>query len=210
MIRVCIVEDQTLIREGLRSMLSLADDIEVVAEAENGEEALLLLPQVKPDVMLLDYRMPRLNGLDVLRGLGTLGLLPPTLMLTTFDDDQLLLDAVQAGAKGFLLKDVSLEIFLQAIRVVAGGGRWLQPVATERVMKAAPQKQSATEDQICLTEREQEVLRLMAGGFSNREIAGMITTTEGTIKSYVSNILSKMGVRDRTRAVLKAMETQLL
>lgn len=210
MIRVCIVEDQTLVREGLRSMLSLADDIAVIAEAEDGEEALKVVPSVQPDVLLLDYQMPRLDGLGVLRNLTTVGRLPPTLILTTFDDDHLLLDGVQAGAKGYLLKDVSLEILLQAIRVVAGGGRWLQPVSTERVMRGGLTPKAAPEDHINLTEREQEVLRLMAGGFSNREIAGIITTTEGTIKSYVSNILSKMGVRDRTRAVLKAMETQLL
>ncbi|PNY81612.1 response regulator [Deinococcus koreensis] len=210
MIRVCIVEDQTLVRQGLRSMLALPGDMDVVAEAEDGVQAVALLPALRPDVLLLDYRMPRMDGLEVLRRLGAQGALPPTLILTTFEDDDLLISGVEAGARGYLLKDVSLEILLQAIRTVARGGRWLQPVTTERVR--APEGPGAgwPGDPVTLTEREQEVLRLMAGGFSNREIAGLITTTEGTIKGYVSNILSKMGVRDRTRAVLRAMEIQLL
>lgn len=210
MIRVCIVEDQTLVRQGLRSMLALSEDIEVAAEAEDGLQAVALLPALQPDVLLLDYRMPHLDGLGVLRRLRQLGALPPTLILTTFEDDDLLISGVEAGARGYLLKDVSLEILLRAIRTVARGGRWLQPVTTERVRAPEGPGDSWPGDPVTLTEREQEVLRLMAGGFSNREIAGLITTTEGTIKSYVSNILSKMGVRDRTRAVLRAMEIQLL
>lgn len=210
-IRVCLAEDQTLVRQGLRSMLSLADDIEVVAEAEDGLLALSAVQQHRPDVLLLDYQMPHLDGLGVLHHLSSLGLLPPTLILTTFDDDELLFSGVEAGAKGYLLKDVSLDILLQAIRTLAGGGRWLQPGLTER--RKAPHTRASlppNTEPVVLTQREQEVLRLMAGGFSNREIASIITTTEGTIKGYVSNILSKMGVRDRTRAVLKAMEARLL
>ncbi|GGL80990.1 DNA-binding response regulator [Deinococcus aerolatus] len=219
MIRICIVEDQTLVRQGLRSMLALADDMTVVAEAENGEQALVTVPDACPDVLLLDYRMPRLDGLGVLRALAERAQahgtpLIPTLILTTFDDDELLLSAVQLGAKGYLLKDVDLPVLLQAIRTVAGGGRWLQPTLTDQVQRGLdelrPQREDGPEDRILLTSREQEVLRLMAGGFNNREIAGLTTTTEGTIKGYVSNILSKLGVRDRTRAVLKAVECRLL
>lgn len=208
MIRVLLVEDQTLVRQGLRSMLALSGDLEVIAEAEDGLQALHLAPAHRPDVMLLDYRMPHLDGLGVLRGLTALGALPPTLILTTFDDDDLLIEGAQAGARGYLLKDVSLEVLLQAVRTVAGGGRWLQPVTPSRVR--SPDAASPPGEAISLTTREQEVLRLMAGGYSNREIAGLITTTEGTIKSYVSNILSKLGVRDRTRAVLKALEYRLI
>ncbi|GGM14590.1 response regulator [Deinococcus aerophilus] len=219
MIRICIVEDQTLVRQGLCSMLALAGDMTVVAEAENGEQALTTVPEARPDVLLLDYRMPRLDGLGVLRALGeqarTQGHAPvPTLILTTFDDEELLLSAVGLGARGYLLKDVSLPVLLQAIRTVAGGGRWLQPTLTDQLQRGLdewrPGREEDLADSITLTGREQEVLRLMAGGFSNREIAGLITTTEGTIKGYVSNILSKMGVRDRTRAVLKAVECRLL
>lgn len=219
MIRICIVEDQTLVRQGLRSMLALAGDMTVVAEAENGEQALVTVPDTCPDVLLLDYRMPRLDGLSVLRALAERAQahgtpLVPTLILTTFDDDELLLSAVQLGAKGYLLKDVDLPVLLQAIRTVAGGGRWLQPTLTDQVQRGLdelrPQREDETEIRILLTSREQEVLRLIAGGFNNREIAGLTTTTEGTIKGYVSNILSKLGVRDRTRAVLKAVECRLL
>ncbi len=219
MIRICIVEDQTLVRQGLCSMLALAGDMTVVAEAENGEQALTTVPDARPDVLLLDYRMPRLDGLGVLRALAEQAQLQghapvPTLILTTFDDDELLLSAVRLGARGYLLKDVSLPVLLQAIRTVAGGGRWLQPTLTDQLQRGLDELRAGREeghaDSITLTGREQEVLRLMAGGFSNREIAGLITTTEGTIKGYVSNILSKMGVRDRTRAVLKAVECRLL
>lgn len=208
MINVCIVEDQALVRQGLHSMLALAEDIRVVAEAANGREALEVLSASQPDLLLLDYRMPELDGLGVLRALQKAGRTCPTLLLTTFDDDQLLMQAVEAGARGYMLKDAPLSTLLRAIRVVAGGGRWLQPVTTPGLPlpDAAP---PAPED-VSLTLREQEVLRLVAGGFSNREIGTLISATEGTIKSYVSNILSKLGERDRTRAVLRAVEWQLL
>ena len=130
LIRICIAEDQTLVRHGLKAMLGLSGDMQVVAEAEDGAQALTVVADVRPDVLLLDYRMPQLDGLGVLRALGACGTLPPTLILTTFDDDELLIQGVQAGARGYLLKDVSLEILLRAIRTVAGGGRWLQPVCT--------------------------------------------------------------------------------
>ena len=219
MIRICIVEDQTLVRQGLCSMLALAEDMTVVAEAENGEQALTTVPDTRPDVLLLDYRMPRLDGLEVLRALSATSQaqgipLVPTLILTTFDDDELLLSAVKLGAKGYLLKDVALPVLLEAIRTVAGGGRWLQPTLTDQVQRGVEERclgrEAPGDGSITLTTREQEVLRLMAGGFSNREIAGLTTTTEGTVKGYVSNILSKMGVRDRTRAVLKAVEYRLV
>ncbi len=203
-----------LVRQGLHSMLSLAGDMVVVAEAEHGEQALHVIPQVQPDVVLLDYRMPRLDGLGVLRALGEAGHLPPTLILTTFDDDELVFAGVQAGARGYLLKDVPLTELLQAIRAVAGGGRWLQPALTERIRRgleaATPPSEPGSEHRVALTCREHEVLRLIAGGFNNREIGGLLCTTEGTIKSYVSNILSKLGVRDRTRAVLRAVDLDLL
>lgn len=208
MIRVCLVEDQTLVREGLRSLLDLIDDIEVVAEARDGEEAIRVIPEVQPDVVLLDIRMPRKNGLEVLAELKDKGL-PPTLVLTTFDEDGLVLDAIRAGARGFILKDVSLEQLASAIRALAAGKTLVQPAVTERMLRSLHRQQADSPDlQLAepLTERETEILRLMAGGHTNREIGEGLHIAEGTVKNHISNILAKLGVRDRTRAVLKGLD----
>lgn len=208
MIRVCLVEDQTLVREGLRSLLELIDDIEVVAEARDGEEAIRVIPEVQPDVVLLDIRMPRKNGLEVLAELKDKGL-PPTLVLTTFDEDGLVLDAIRAGARGFLLKDVSLEQLASAIRALAAGKTLVQPAVTERMLRSLHRQQADSPDlQLAepLTERETEILRLMAGGHTNREIGEGLHIAEGTVKNHISHILAKLGVRDRTRAVLKGLD----
>ena len=209
MIRVLIVEDQTLVRRGVRSLLELAGDIEVVAEAADGEEAIVAIRQTRPDVVLLDVRMPRKSGLDVLRELQASSELPPTILLTTFDDDEVLLEGMKAGAKGYLLKDVSLEVLTDAVRAVSSGGSVIRPALTERVLRGLEQTRRDF-DALCppdpLTKREVEILRLMAGGYSNREIADALGTAEGTVKNHASSILSKLGVRDRTRAVLKALE----
>jgi DNA-binding NarL/FixJ family response regulator len=157
--------------------------------------------------------MPRKNGLEVLRELHAAGTLPPTIVLTTFDDDDLLLDAVRAGAKGYLLKDVSLEALTAAIAAVAAGGTMIRPVVTERVLRGLEHVRrdyDTLNPADPLTSRELEVLRLMAGGYSNREIADALGTAEGTVKNHASSILSKLGVRDRTRAVLTALERGLL
>jgi DNA-binding NarL/FixJ family response regulator len=208
-IRVALVDDQTLVRQGIRSLLELSSDIVVTFEATDGEEALQRLPGAEVDVVLLDVRMPRKSGLDLLRELGPTGRLPPTILLTTFDEDSVVLDAIRAGARGFLLKDVSLEQLTGAIRTVAAGGTLIQPTVTERVLRGLegmrPRFESLDPPD-ALTPRETEVLRLMAGGYSNREIARALGTAEGTVKNHASSILSKLGVRDRTRAVLKALE----
>ena len=209
MIRVLLVEDQTLVRRGIRSLLELAGDMHIVAEAADGEEAIAVIRQTRPDVVLLDVRMPRKNGLDVLRELHASNELPPTILLTTFDDDEVLLEGVRAGAKGYLLKDVSLEVLTDAVRAVSAGGSVIRPAVTERVLRGLEQTRrdfDALSPPDPLTKREVEILRLMAGGYSNREIAGALGTAEGTVKNHASSILSKLGVRDRTRAVLKALE----
>jgi DNA-binding NarL/FixJ family response regulator len=209
MIRVALVDDQTLIRQGVRSLLELAGDIAIVAEAGDGDEAVSMINRLSPDVVLLDLRMPKKDGVEVLRDLQASGTQPPTIILTTFDDDEALLDAVRAGARGYLLKDVSLDQLTDAIRVVAAGGSMIRPAVTERVLRGLEHVRrdfDALSPPDPLTKREVEVLRLMAGGYSNREIADALGTAEGTVKNHASSILSKLGVRDRTRAVLKALE----
>ena len=212
-IRVLLVDDQTLVRQGVRSLLALADGIEVVAEASDGKQAVDMIPQLQPDVVLMDMRMPVMSGLEALQALARTNSLPPTIILTTFDDDQLVLAGLKAGAKGYLLKDVSLEQLVGAIQAVASGGSLVQPAMTQRLLSGLEHMRNdfvSLDRPDPLTERETEILRLMAGGFSNKEIANSLGVAEGTIKNHVSNILSKLGVRDRTRAVLKAFELQLV
>lgn len=208
-IRVCLVEDQTIVRQGLRGLLALNSDIDVVAEASDGEEALSVIAEARPDVILLDLRMPRLDGVGVLRALRERGIPAPALILTTFDDDSMLFEAVRAGAKGWLLKDVSLERLTSAIRTVAGGGTCIEPVITERIMRALEKSDmafDAAELPEELTEREKTILRLLAGGYSNKEISELLAISDGTVKNHISSVLAKLGVRDRTRAVLKAID----
>ena len=209
MIKVMLVDDQNLVRKGVRSLLELSSEIEVVAEAADGAEAIRMIPEVGPDVVLLDMRMPGLSGLDVLRELSGTQTLPPTIILTTFDDDELVLAGIQSGARGYLLKDVALADLVSAIRTVAEGGTIVKPAVTQRLLKGLANLKnefSSLDQPDPLTDRETEILRLMAGGYSNKEIANSLGVAEGTVKNHVSNILSKMGVRDRTRAVLKAFE----
>lgn len=206
MIRVVIADDQALVRAGLRGLLELAGDLEVVAEAADGAQAIECTQRTRPDLLLLDVRMPAGSGIDVLRELRQRDALPPTLLLTTFDDDQALLQGMRAGARGFMLKDVTPERLYEAIRRVAAGHSLFQPALTARALAQWGQAAAADSRPEALTPRETEVLRLMAGGFSNKEIARALGTAEGTIKNHVSSLLSKLGVRDRTRAVLKGVQ----
>jgi len=213
MIRVCLVEDQTLVRQGIQTLLDLVDDIEVVAEAKDGDEALRIIPQAKPDVVLLDMHLPKRNGLEVLKELKRSDFFPPTLILTTFDEDKFVIGGLQAGAKGYLLKDVSLDQLTSAIRALAGGGTLVHPAVTQRLLDNLDRIQCdfpSSEKPEPLSGREIEILRLVARGYNNREIADALAIAEGTVKNYISSILSKMGVRDRTRAVLKALEEGFL
>ena len=218
MIRILLVENEELVRQGLRRLLELDQELAVIGEARDGEEALQLIGEIHPDVVLLDIRMPKLDGVGVLRELRKKReAIPPCLVLTTFDDPDALLAAVRAGAKGYLLKDVSFDQLVAAIRALAAGGSFVQPTVTEGLLRAFqqaaadPDHEGGREEPAqSLTGRELEVLRLMAGGYSNREIARALFVAERTIKNHVSSILSKLYVRDRTRAVLKALEKRLL
>jgi DNA-binding NarL/FixJ family response regulator len=208
-IRVLLVEDHTLVREGLRQLLGLAPDIRLVGECEDGDAAVEAVPRLRPDVLLLDIRLPRRNGLEVLQALGEAGALPPTLVLTTFDDDELLLGAIRAGARGYLLKDVRFAVLVEAIRTLARGGTLIRPALTERAVRSlagAGRSFPSAGMPDALTAREVDVLRLFAGGYSNREIAGALGLAKGTVKNHVHSILQKLGVRDRSRAMLKGID----
>jgi DNA-binding NarL/FixJ family response regulator len=209
-IRVFIADDQLLIRQGIRTLLEMDAEIVIAGEAEDGVEAIERVPSAEVDVLLLDVRMPKKSGVDVLRQLSAIDALPPTLVLTTFDDTAVVLDAIRSGARGFLLKDISYQQLMKAIRAIAVGGTVFQPAITQRLLRATPPIAGDAMPIEELTSREIEVVRLMAGGYSNKEIAHALGTAEGTIKNQVSSILAKFGVRDRTRAVLKALEAGLL
>ena len=207
MIRIVLADDHTLVREGIRTLLGLADDFELVGEAGDGEETVRVVRETRPDVLLLDMRMPKGDGRFVVAELARQGALPATLILTTFEDDDAALEVIRAGARGFLLKDVKYDRLAEAVRALAAGETMIQPALTARAVRelsarAAPADSADAE----LSPREREVLRLVAAGYSNREIAKALFVAEGTVKNHVSNILAKLGARDRTRAVLKAAD----
>ncbi|MRG93797.1 response regulator transcription factor [Polyangium spumosum] len=209
MIHVLLADDQTLVRQGIKSLLALTPDIRVAAEASDGEEALAIVATTALDVLLLDVRMPRKTGLDVLTALRGNNKAPPAILLTTFDDDAVAAAGIRLGARGFLLKDIGLEQLAEAIRAVHAGGTLWNPAITEKVLRGLDRLKldvPVIEPMAALTAREVEVLRLMASGASNREIAEMLGTAEGTVKNHASSIFSKLGVRDRTKAVLRAIE----
>ena len=214
-INVLLVDDQTLVREGLSSLLSLSDNVTVVAQASSGREAVRLTTESEPDVILMDIRMPDLNGIEAVELLRKKGFQTPVLMLTTFDDHESIMKAIQVGAEGYLLKDVSLEALVGAIEALADGKTWLQPAITERIVQGlkeskAPENDSEQTLVEPLTDKEIAVLRLIAAGLSNNEIAESLFKSTGTVKNQVSSLMAKLGVRDRTRAVLKAIDLGLL
>ncbi len=210
-ITVALVDDQQLVRQGIASLLALSDNIEVIWQAEDGEQALLILAnpttvQPQPDVLLLDIRMPKMNGIELVKQLRAQANSQPVLMLTTFDDNELFMQSLQAGANGFLLKDVSLTKLVNAIKTLAKGGFIAEPV----VMKQYDQGLSSALPLEALSNKESQILKLLAGGFSNKEIASSIFLAEGTVKNHVSSILAKLNTRDRTRAVLIAIHQGLI
>ena len=209
MIRVCLADDQALFRSGVRALLGLFEGISVVAEADEGEAAVAKVLECRPDVLLLDVRMPRLNGVEVLSALARESALPPTLLLTTFEDDAALIGGIRAGARGFLLKGTTPDTLVEAIRTVAAGGTFLHAALTPSTdvadMRVPPL--SATDP---LTAREREVLSLMTNGLANTQIAAALKLGEGTVRNHVSSILAKLGVSDRTKAVLVALRQRLV
>lgn len=213
MIRVCIADDQTLVRQGIRSLLELTGEFAVVAEAHDGVDTLTVLATTEVDVLLLDLRMPRLDGIGVLAALAALPAGPPALVLTTFDDDELVVAALRAGAKGYLLKDVTLDELRHAIRALHAGGHLIQPAVTATMVRrltAHPPEFEQPALTVPLTPRELDVLRMVANGHANREIAELLSLAEGTVKNHISSILAKLGVRDRTRATLRAISLGLI
>ncbi|MEO3886327.1 response regulator transcription factor [Nonomuraea sp. B5E05] len=213
MTRVVVVDDQTLVRQGIRSLLEVAD-VEVAGEADDGRAAIEVIAATRPDVVLLDLRMPRYDGIWTLEHLRERGIETPVLVLTTFNDDTLVLQALQAGARGYLLKDVTLEQLTRAVRTLADGGTLVAPSITDRLLRAIRSGPPPAGGDVApvqeLTERELEVLRLVAEGYANREIARALFLAEGTVKNYVSTILLKLDARDRTNAVLRALHEGIL
>jgi DNA-binding NarL/FixJ family response regulator len=210
------VDDQTIVRDGIVGLLRLAGRIEVMGSAADGREALALLEIERPDVILLDLRMPVLDGIAVLHELAGRDDPPPCLVLTTFQDDEQVLESLRAGARGYLLKDVSLDDLVAAVETVAAGGSMVSSSVTQRLLNRIGESPEGTTDptdlpvHIDLTVREREVLRMLVGGFSNKEIASAMHLAPGTVKNHVSTVLAKLGVRDRTRAVLRALELDLV
>jgi DNA-binding NarL/FixJ family response regulator len=210
-IRVVIADDQPLVRTGLRMILAAEPDIEVVAEATDGREAIAAAERERPDVVLMDVRMPEVDGIEATRAVTALDQPPRVLVLTTFDLDEVVYDALRAGASGFLLKDAPEERLTTAIRVVADGGSLFAPSVTRRLIEEFARRPTApTADLSGLTERENEVLRLVARGLSNAEIGATLFVTENTVKTHVARLLMKLGVRDRVQAVVLAYESGLV
>jgi DNA-binding NarL/FixJ family response regulator len=210
MIRVALVDDQAIVRAGLARILSPADGFEVVAECPDGKRAVEELPAVRPDVVLMDIRMPALDGVAATKHLRALEEPLDVLVLTTFGEDEVLWGAIEAGASGFVLKDSSAEDLIAAVRAVAGGGAWFDPGVAPRLLEryrrvVAPAARDAGRlDQ--LTEREHEVLRLMARGATNAEIGATLHVAEATVKTHVGSIFAKLGVRDRAAAIVFAYD----
>jgi DNA-binding NarL/FixJ family response regulator len=210
-LRVVIADDQPMMRAGFKAVLEATGDIEVVGEAGNGAEAVEVATEQEPDVVLMDIRMPVMDGIEATRRLPR----QKVLILTTFGVDDYIIAALRAGASGFLLKDAPTAKVVEAVRAVAAGDAVLSPAVTrqllDQVARRLPAPVSRAPDELAqLTEREREVLRMLAAGLTNAEIAGALVVSEATVKSHVSNLLGKLGLRDRVQAVIYAYETRLI
>lgn len=208
-LRIALADDQALVRNGLKALLGGIDGLQVALEATDGEQLLARLAETPVDVILSDIRMPQCNGFRLTERLRAAGNSTPVLLLTTFDEPDLALRAAACGAQGFLLKDASPEDLQEAILMLAGGKTLLAPVPTDPVRSRYAYRDTGAPTDT-FSEREIAILRLLAGGYSNREIAKAVFLSEGTVKNYVSEILDKLGTRDRTRAVLKAITLHII
>jgi DNA-binding NarL/FixJ family response regulator len=213
-IRVLLCDDQALVRSGFRMILEARPDLEVVGEAEDGLQAVELAVRSEPDVILMDVRMPNIDGVEATRRIVAAGSGARVIVLTTYDLDEYVYDAIRAGASAFLLKDVRPAQLVEAIRIVAAGDALLAPSVTRRLLdrfaRSLPGREPAPAALSSLTEREVEVLRLLASGLSNAELAEHLFVSEATVKSHISSILRKLGVRDRVQAVILAYEAGLV
>jgi len=213
-IRVAVVDDQEIVRAGFSALLDTQPDITVVGSAANGQDALAICHRERPDVVLMDVRMPVMDGIEATRRLAAMPDGPKVLMLTTFDLDEYVYDGLSAGASGFVLKDIAAEALFDAVRVVASGDALLAPTITRRLIaefaRLRPRLPSRPEQLRALTPRETEVLRLVAQGLSNAEIANRLVLGEQTVKTHVSRVLTKLNLRDRTQAVVAAYESGLV
>jgi DNA-binding NarL/FixJ family response regulator len=210
-LRVVIADDQPMMRAGFKAVLEATGDIEVVGEASNGAEAVEVANEQAPDVVLMDIRMPVMDGIEATRHLPR----QKVLILTTFGVDDYIIAALRAGASGFLLKDAPTAKVVEAVRAVAAGDAVLSPAVTRQLLDQVGRRLPAAVSQepeglAQLTEREREVLRMLAAGLTNAEIAGVLVVSEATVKSHVSNLLGKLGLRDRVQAVIYAYETRLI
>jgi DNA-binding NarL/FixJ family response regulator len=218
-IRILLADDQTLVRDGFRMILEAQDDLEIAAEAADGEQAVALAAEHRPDLVLMDIRMPRMDGIAATRAITTSRPQTRVLVLTTFDLDDYVYDALLAGASGFLLKDVGRDDLVTAVRVVAGGEALLAPSVTRRLLgdfvrsrsaEPAAAEQTGLAGPDVLTGRELDTLQLLAQGLSNLEIADRLVVSEHTVKTHVSNVFHKLGLRDRVHAVIYAYERGLV
>ncbi|MGD9144455.1 MAG: response regulator transcription factor [Anaerolineae bacterium] len=214
-IRVLLVDDQRLMREGLRILLELESGLDIVGEAADGHAALEAYADLQPDVVLMDVRMPGMDGVEATWRLRERWPEARIIILTTFDDDEYVFEGLRAGARGYLLKDVSGHDLAEAVRTVAAGGALIEPSVARKVVAefarmAPPARVSDTGLPEPLSDREREILKLLAQGLSNREIADRLSLAQGTVKNYVTTILQKLGARDRTQAALRARELGLI
>ena len=213
MINVLVADDEALIRDSFRLLLETEAGITWVGEAANGREAVALIRELRPDVVLMDIRMPVMDGLEATRLVTNAGLPPRILVLTTYDSDQYLYEAIRAGAAGFCLKDMRREDLMHAIRTVAAGEALLHPVLTRRLLDkfaASPRPGAPSADALGVTEREAEVLRYVAHALSNGEIAARMNLGEATVKSHLASLMRKLGLRDRVQAVVFGYESGLV